>query len=225
MKDTYTYRFGKLVRDETVPGYLDDETVISVDWRELNVMDYRRALVAKIHEEADEIPVLDEVTPEIIAEIADLVDVIEALKHSYGISDEAILSASQQKTARRGGFEDRHYIEEITVTPTSEWREYCVKDPARYPEVQDESDDSTFEHRAPTIKKGTYRHSKTNQLYEALGVAYHTETGEQMVIYRPLYVSGHELFGRSHSMFTEDIEIDGVRTPRFQSVEIEEECS
>ena len=34
-----------------------------------------------------------------------------------------------------------------------------------------------------TIPKGTYRHTKSGKMYEVIGVALHTETNEQLVIY------------------------------------------
>lgn len=66
-----------------------------------------------------------------------------------------------------------------------------------------------------SIEKGTYRHSKTGKLYEVVGIALETETNEQVVIYHPLYDSDYELFSRPHSMFTERVEIDGKKVPRF----------
>ena len=67
------------------------------------------------------------------------------------------------------------------------------------------------------IDKGTYRHFKTGALYTVIGVALHTETGEQLVIYRPLYESEHELFARPYDMFIESVEIGGKMVPRFQA--------
>ena len=69
-----------------------------------------------------------------------------------------------------------------------------------------------------TIKAGTYRHTKSGNLYEVLGVALQTETEEQLVIYRPLYESEFELFARPYDMFMEQVEIDGEVKPRFEKV-------
>lgn len=69
----------------------------------------------------------------------------------------------------------------------------------------------------PKITKGTYRHSKTGNLYEVLGVALQTETQEFLVVYKPLY--GHptyELFTRPYAIFTELVELDGKMLPRFE---------
>lgn len=68
------------------------------------------------------------------------------------------------------------------------------------------------------IEKGKYRHSKTGNVYEVLGVALETETNEQLVIYRPLYKSEYELFARPRGMFTQQVELGGELKPRFEKI-------
>ena len=70
----------------------------------------------------------------------------------------------------------------------------------------------------PQITHGTYRHTKSGKLYEVIGVALQTETGEQLVVYRPLYESEHELFARPYDMFVGSAELDGETVPRFTRV-------
>ena len=67
--------------------------------------------------------------------------------------------------------------------------------------------------RGPMITPGTYRHYKGN-LYEVIDVARHAETKEQLVVYRALY-GARGLWVRPLAMFTEAVEVDGVRRPRF----------
>lgn len=69
------------------------------------------------------------------------------------------------------------------------------------------------------IEKGVYRHTKKGHVYEVLGVALHTETGEQLVMYRPLYENRYEFFARPYDMFMETIELNGERKPRFEKVD------
>jgi len=64
---------------------------------------------------------------------------------------------------------------------------------------------------------GTYRHYKGN-LYEVIGVARHSETLEEMVVYRALYGDGG-LWVRPLAMFCENVEVDGHTVPRFAVVE------
>lgn len=63
------------------------------------------------------------------------------------------------------------------------------------------------------IKLGRYRHFKGNE-YEVIGVAKHSETLEEMVVYRALYGEGG-LWVRPASMWNETITRDGKMFQRF----------
>ncbi|HEY1085562.1 MAG TPA: DUF1653 domain-containing protein [Candidatus Saccharimonadales bacterium] len=74
------------------------------------------------------------------------------------------------------------------------------------------------------VENGVYRHNKTGQLYEVIGVALETETDEQLVIYRQLYKNPakkyqYELFARPYEMFIEKVELDGRIKPRFEKLD------
>lgn len=60
---------------------------------------------------------------------------------------------------------------------------------------------------------GIYRHYK-GQKYEVIGVARHSETEEQVVVYRCLY-GDHSLWVRPLTMFCETVEVAGEQVPRF----------
>lgn len=64
------------------------------------------------------------------------------------------------------------------------------------------------------IPLGRYRHYKGRD-YSVVGFARHSETGETMVLYVPLYGEGG-YWVRPLAMFTEEVEIDGNRRPRFE---------
>ena len=66
------------------------------------------------------------------------------------------------------------------------------------------------------LKPGKYRHFKGKE-YELIGLATHSETLEPMVVYRALYGEGG-LWVRPAAMWTEKIERDGYRGPRFQYI-------
>lgn len=66
------------------------------------------------------------------------------------------------------------------------------------------------------IKPGCYRHFKGGE-YEVLGTAKHSETLEEMVVYRALYGEGG-LWVRPAAMWSEMIERDGERFPRFAPI-------
>lgn len=64
------------------------------------------------------------------------------------------------------------------------------------------------------VKPGRYRHYKGN-FYEVMGVARHSETEEELVVYRCLY-GDFSLWARPLAMFTETVEVDGRQVPRFE---------
>ena len=63
------------------------------------------------------------------------------------------------------------------------------------------------------IKPGRYRHFKGRE-YEVIGVAKHSETLEEMVVYRQLY-GEHGLWVRPASMWEETVERDGKTSKSF----------
>ncbi len=67
------------------------------------------------------------------------------------------------------------------------------------------------------LKPGRYRHFKGGE-YELIGVAKHSETLEPMVVYRALYGEGG-LWVRPAAMWTEQVERDGYKGPRFICLE------
>jgi hypothetical protein len=68
-----------------------------------------------------------------------------------------------------------------------------------------------------TLQPGRYRHFKGGE-YQVIDTATHSETGEDMVVYRPLYGEG-KLWVRPLHMFLEQVEKDGQTLPRFSLLE------
>ena len=66
------------------------------------------------------------------------------------------------------------------------------------------------------IKKGRYRHFKGNE-YEVVAVARHSETLEEMVVYKALYGEGG-LWVRPAEMWNETVERDGKEVKRFEFI-------
>lgn len=65
----------------------------------------------------------------------------------------------------------------------------------------------------PEPLPGQYRHYKGGE-YQVLGTARHSETGEQLVVYRCCY-DNDSLWVRPLAMFMESVVIDGREVPRF----------
>ena len=63
------------------------------------------------------------------------------------------------------------------------------------------------------IKPGRYRHFKGNE-YEVIGLARHSETQKEMVVYRALY-GDFGLWVRPARMWNETVERDGKAFRRF----------
>lgn len=70
-----------------------------------------------------------------------------------------------------------------------------------------------------TVETGRYRHYKGHE-YIVLGVARHSETEEELVVYRQDY-GERDLWVRPLAMFVESVESEGRSVPRFQYVETE----
>lgn len=68
-----------------------------------------------------------------------------------------------------------------------------------------------------TLTPGRWRHFKGGE-YQLLGLARHSETGEDMVVYRALYGEGG-LWVRPAAMWQETVERDGYCGPRFVHIE------
>ena len=68
-----------------------------------------------------------------------------------------------------------------------------------------------------TPRPGRYRHYKGGE-YEVIGVARHSETEQQLVVYRPLY-GDRGLWVRPLAMFCENVEVSGRQVPRFDFVD------
>ena len=69
----------------------------------------------------------------------------------------------------------------------------------------------------PSLRPGRYRHFKGAN-YEVLGLATHSETGEVMVVYKPLY-NDSGLWVRPLSMFLEYVAHEGRSVPRFERLD------
>jgi hypothetical protein len=72
------------------------------------------------------------------------------------------------------------------------------------------------------VKTGRYRHYKGNE-YTVIGVARHSETEEELVVYRKEY-DDRGLWVRPKEMFLETVFVDGRSLPRFEYLAPGESC-
>ena len=67
------------------------------------------------------------------------------------------------------------------------------------------------------VRLGKYRHFK-GEIYEVIGVAKHSETLKELVVYRALY-GNNDLWARPLDMFLEEVEVDEKKVKRFEFIE------
>lgn len=77
--------------------------------------------------------------------------------------------------------------------------------------------DIKFSKLAKSLKLGLYEHYKGNR-YQVLGVAIHSETLEELVIYKALY-GEYLTWVRPLKMFLEDVEYNCKKQHRFKYIE------
>ena len=95
--------YNKLVRDR-IPEILT-EVGLYFETIALSEADYPQALRKKIIEEAKEVA---EANPEqLLTELADLYEVMDALIETYGISPEDVRKKQNHRRSERGGFNER----------------------------------------------------------------------------------------------------------------------
>jgi len=66
------------------------------------------------------------------------------------------------------------------------------------------------------ITPGKYRHYKGKE-YQVIGTAFHSETLEEMVVYKALY-GDEDLWVRPAEMWNETVEVGGEKVKRFEKI-------
>lgn len=128
------FYFQKLVRDKIVNNCLNDPEVTGIDWHILSENEYLEQLVKKVTEEVEEIPISKMQKSKALVELADLWTAYNALRDAIGFSQSEVAEAAQRKTAEKGDFSARHYIESVDLVDQSDWVEILRKQPQKYPE-------------------------------------------------------------------------------------------
>ncbi|WP_424536796.1 phosphoribosyl-ATP pyrophosphohydrolase [Sphaerisporangium viridialbum] len=110
MSQEQTIIYGKLVRDR-IPEIIEaDGRKAKV--RVLDESDLVSALTAKLAEEAEE---LRQAEPDDrLGELADIYEVLTSLATTLGFSDEQVQEAARHKRAKRGGFNRRLWLDDVT---------------------------------------------------------------------------------------------------------------
>lgn len=103
-------------------------------YKKLSDTQYKRALLAKLEEEVGEIKLSDNM--DMIKELADVLEVIEALSVQAGVDFKQIRQMQKVRRQERGGFDKRVYIESLTLSDDDSWAQYYASQPDRFKEVK-----------------------------------------------------------------------------------------
>jgi len=129
-----TFKYAKLVRDN-ISGW-HRENGHTVNGRQLTGKELLEALVAKLHEETDEVSGAMS-RDELVEEIGDVQQIINDILASQNIPQSELEQSIQKKTGRKGGFLKGEYIESIVIPDENdEWAQYCRRAPEKYPEIR-----------------------------------------------------------------------------------------
>jgi predicted house-cleaning noncanonical NTP pyrophosphatase (MazG superfamily) len=100
---------GKLVRDRIPEIILANDEMPRV--RVLEAHEVLPALIAKLHEEADELASAEPETR--LDELADVYEVVAALTSTLGFTDAQVAAAATAKRVARGGFTRQFWLDGV----------------------------------------------------------------------------------------------------------------
>ncbi|MBU4224162.1 nucleoside triphosphate pyrophosphohydrolase [Patescibacteria group bacterium] len=101
--------YNKLVRDK-IPEIIENDGEKPIT-RILDDEEYKKELKNKLLEESQE-AVLAENSHELMKEIGDIFEVIEAIEKAFGLSKDEILKMKEERKQKRGGFEKKIFLEQ-----------------------------------------------------------------------------------------------------------------
>jgi predicted house-cleaning noncanonical NTP pyrophosphatase (MazG superfamily) len=128
------FQFAKLVRDR-IPEHLGSDGQVIEGKKILDDEAFIQELRKKVIEEATELAAAP-TAEEMKEELADVQEVLECLQRALGMTNEEMVAYQQKKIAKNGAFEDRVYIEAVSVEEGSKWGQYYTERPEKYPEAK-----------------------------------------------------------------------------------------
>lgn len=129
-----TFRQDKLIRDKMPEIMAELGSVVHTVV--LDDLQFDEQLRIKLIEEAHEVQAA-QTRKELVAELADLYEVMDALLQLHVIDREEVLAEQNIKRDKRGGFAQRTYSTIAQHPEGSAQVSYCLSDPEKYPEVVD----------------------------------------------------------------------------------------
>ena len=102
----------------------------------LDNKEFSEQLKVKLVEEIEEV-CNAKTTTELIEELADVLEVITSFCDSHNFTMQDVINAQKKKSLDRGGFSGRKFVTTAEHQEGSFGEKYCLKNPAKYPEVFD----------------------------------------------------------------------------------------
>ena len=130
MTNEVSYFLRKLVRNSSVANM--EELGAFVEYHRLDDDAFRKELLLKLTEEVEEVQAAVN-DAELTEELADVVEIIDALLNLKGLTWADLEALRAKKNAKRGNFSERLYVDYINCPKGSYWNEYCAKSPDKYP--------------------------------------------------------------------------------------------
>lgn len=124
----------KLWRDKAVE--LTEQMGSKVYWHRLDDIEYDKQLRSKLLEESQEVFSATS-HKDLTNELADVVEVMQALCAANNISWDEVIAAQNKKRLERGGFEGRKFVTKAAHLDGSFGHQYCLNDPKKYPEIME----------------------------------------------------------------------------------------
>ena len=103
---------------------------IEADAYTLDDITYKKALKDKLEEEAQE--VMQASDQELLEELADVQEVVDAILKAYGFTKQQLHQAQDEKRNTKGSFDKKIYIKSFTIADDSPWKEHFLKQPHKY---------------------------------------------------------------------------------------------
>ncbi|MFN7038075.1 MAG: nucleoside triphosphate pyrophosphohydrolase [Alphaproteobacteria bacterium] len=126
------FKVEKLIRDK-MPEIMRSKN-IEVFERIMNQTEYLNALKAKLIEEANEVFEADS-KEELAEEIADILEVIEALAEANNIKLSTIHEIKNNKRNLKGGFEKKLYNSHVEINEDNSAINYYLNKSTKYPKI------------------------------------------------------------------------------------------
>ncbi|MBP6892109.1 nucleoside triphosphate pyrophosphohydrolase [Candidatus Babeliales bacterium] len=128
-----TFKQNKLVRDKIVE--IMEQLGSKLYWIKLEDKEFIKQLKIKLVEEANEVTHANS-KEAVLEEMADVLEVFQALAQAYNISSKEITAVQKKKRDEKGGFKNRTFLTFAEHPKDSPQERYCLADSTKYPEVK-----------------------------------------------------------------------------------------